>query len=334
MENPPSEMLVPPELVNTSARMQAAYLRRCAAYWQSAGFDAYAEHLRKQADDLDEKDGEGITAKDFANAIKDLRPLPKKSLDDKVAEVASAVEESVRVASVKRFARQLRGQESPPAGPSPEVRQRLAEADRQIARELEIGRLRKEIKRIAAKSAPTKTKRKPDKYDLAIEEIRLAKMERRGFLIECQCSDGLEADEGEPVLRGVRVLGEDSRNRRRYTQQAMQDALPLYEGAKVYLDHPDHPTDTRKVDTLFGRLFNPRIENGGIVADLHYNPAHPKAKAILWFARNDPSALGLSHNAMGQGETRDGVFEVHKIHSVRSVDLVAEPATTSGLFVA
>ena len=147
-----------------------------------------------------------------------------------------------------------------------------------------------------------------------------------------ECCDQADLDAGDYTLRGVRVLGETSLNRRRYTREAMAAALPMYQGAKVFLDHPDNPSKSRSVKDLIGTLENVAPAAGGLSADLHLNPAHPYAAAIAWLAKNRPSAIGLSHNAIGEGETKDGVFVVKRIVSVRSVDLVIDPATVRGLF--
>jgi hypothetical protein len=153
-------------------------------------------------------------------------------------------------------------------------------------------------------------------------------------LVECcqQASARLDGTDG--LLRGVTVLGLSSRNRRRYTPEAATGALRLYQGAFVNLDHPDRPDGPRSVRDRFGRLVNVRFEGGRVKADLRYNPEHPFAATLEWFARNDPGAIGLSHNAVGEGKEEDGVFVVRKIVELRSVDLVAEPATTRGLFEA
>jgi hypothetical protein len=154
----------------------------------------------------------------------------------------------------------------------------------------------------------------------------------RRQLVECCRQSGARLESAAGLLQGVTVLGLSSRNRRRYTPEAAASALSLYEGALVNLDHPDRPDDPRSVRDRFGRLVNVRFEGGRIRADLRYNPEHPFAATLEWFAENDPSAIGLSHNAVGEGKDEAGVFVVRKIVELRSVDLVAEPATTRGLF--
>lgn len=172
--------------------------------------------------------------------------------------------------------------------------------------------------------------RKLLEYNSAALIPRIRRQRRR--IAECcrQTDARLDGDAG--LLRGVTVLGLSSRNRRRYTQEAAVSALPLYEGALVNLDHPDRPESPRSVRDRFGRLVNVRFDGGKVKADLRYNPEHPFASTLEWFAHNDPGAIGLSHNAIGEGKDESGIFVVKKIVELRSVDLVAEPATTRGLF--
>jgi hypothetical protein len=156
----------------------------------------------------------------------------------------------------------------------------------------------------------------------------------RRCLVEWYRQGDARLDGPAGLLRGVTVLGLSSRNRRRYTPEAVAGARGLYEGTPVNLDHPDRPDGPRSVRDRFGRLVNVRFEGDRLKADLRYNPEHPFAATLEWFAENDPGALGLSHNAVGEGKDEGGVFVVRKIVALRSVDLVAEPATTRGLFEA
>jgi hypothetical protein len=159
------------------------------------------------------------------------------------------------------------------------------------------------------------------------------KRRARRTLTECTCQDGLSADPADSVLRHVKILGFDSKNRRRYEEQAAAEAIGLYEGTKCNIDHPEgNPNTSRGLRDRFGKFENVAVEPTGLYGDLRYNPRHPLAEAVRWWAENQPDALGLSHNAVGQGRDEDGVFVVERIVSVRSVDLVADPATTKGLY--
>ncbi len=142
----------------------------------------------------------------------------------------------------------------------------------------------------------------------------------------------LEVDEATGIVRGVKVLGWESRNGRRYLREAVTRKLHLYEDRVVNIDHPTTNGESRSFASRFGRLRGPRVCEDGVRADLHYNPKHPQADSFAWWAKNDPQAIGLSHNAVGEvEEAEDGTLTVTDILEVHSVDLVADPATTNGL---
>lgn len=138
------------------------------------------------------------------------------------------------------------------------------------------------------------------------------------------------------IIRGVKVLGLISQNGRRYTLEAVHKAQPLYEGVKVYPDHPAKATKTRSVTEPFGWLENVQPASDGLYADLHVvNPAEPSQfiKDLYWLAENKADFFALSHNADGEGATdARGVFVVQRITEVRSVDLVTDGATNRSLF--
>jgi hypothetical protein len=135
-----------------------------------------------------------------------------------------------------------------------------------------------------------------------------------------------------PPGPGGTILGFKSRNNRTYTKEAIQAAVHKYEGVKVNLDH-NTGTDPRKFSERFGRMVNVRMGADGLYGDLQYNPKHPLAEAFNWWIKNDPSAIGLSHNATAEVKnTAEGGELVTEIRDVDSVDLVADPATTRGIF--
>jgi hypothetical protein len=145
---------------------------------------------------------------------------------------------------------------------------------------------------------------------------------------------GGRVDRAAGVIRGVRVLGLVSDNGRRYDRAAVEAAIPLYEKKSVRTNHPKRATDSRDVGEVFGWLENVRLERGGLRADLHVlNPKSELAESVFLAAEKNPGLFGLSHNAEGLVRRgADGVDEVYEITEVRSVDLVADPATTRGLF--
>jgi hypothetical protein len=129
------------------------------------------------------------------------------------------------------------------------------------------------------------------------------------------------------VIRGLKVCGLESRNGRKYPLETLREALALYSNVPCNINHGNPEVNDR-----LGRWVNPRLEADGIYADLEYLKSHPMAERIIEAAERMPNVLGFSHNAEGDGEFFEGVWVVKKITEVRSVDLVADPATTNGLF--
>lgn len=140
-------------------------------------------------------------------------------------------------------------------------------------------------------------------------------------------------DRAAGVIKGVKVLGRRSENGREYTPECLNKAVRMYEGVSVRINHPDDPDEMRASEDVFGQLRNVRLADDGMYADLHYLKSHPMARRVCEAAERMPRLFGLSHNAQGDGdENARGVFVVREIVEVRSVDVVADPATTRGLF--
>lgn len=144
----------------------------------------------------------------------------------------------------------------------------------------------------------------------------------------------LMVDREAGVIRNVKIIGFNSQNGRRYTSGALKAAIPLYEGIKVNVDHPEKgPTQQRSSYDRFGKFVNVRfVEGEGLFGDLVYLKSHPIAEQVCEAAERMPDVFGMSHNAQGEGIVdKRGIFEVNKITEVRHVDLVADPATTQSL---
>lgn len=146
----------------------------------------------------------------------------------------------------------------------------------------------------------------------------------------------LRVDRERGIIPGVKVIGFEARNRRYYPPEVLRAALSKYEGAKVNIDHPPHtdPMRPRGVADRFGVLRNVRyVDGSGVHADLHYNPKHALAEQVAWDAEHQPQVIGLSHNALVQpGPRKDGITHIAEVLHVSSVDVVADPATTRGVF--
>ncbi len=141
----------------------------------------------------------------------------------------------------------------------------------------------------------------------------------------------LRVDREKAIIHGVKVLGAVSAKGRQYPLAVRQAALPLYEGRVVNVDHIE-PNQRRSYRDRIGCLRNNVCLEDGNYADLHYNPKHVLAEQLLWDAENAPQNVGFSHDARGPSKLKGGKVVVESIEKVLSVDLVANPATTSGLF--
>ncbi len=144
----------------------------------------------------------------------------------------------------------------------------------------------------------------------------------------------LRVDRTAGVIRGVKLLGLRSKNGRRYRENALSEAAALYEGAKVNINHPKgHPLSPRdyqdRLGVISGVEFRPQQ---GLFGDLHFNPKHTLSEQLMWDAENASQNVGLSHNVLARTAREGGETVVEAITKVQSIDLVADPATTRGLF--
>lgn len=141
-------------------------------------------------------------------------------------------------------------------------------------------------------------------------------------------------DHARGILYGVRIIGHRSKNNRVYTNDCLVEAVPLYEGASVMIDHPEgNLRKSRSYKDQIGILRKVKAGADGLRANFHVNLKHALAEQLLFDAEHAPDAVGLSHNVTVQtSRGRDGETIVERITRVESVDLVVNPATVSGLF--
>jgi hypothetical protein len=144
----------------------------------------------------------------------------------------------------------------------------------------------------------------------------------------------LRVDRTAGVIRGVKLLGLMSRNGRRYREHALVEAVGLYEGAKVNINHPKgHPLSPRDYQDRLGVVRGVQFRSGeGLFGDLHFNPKHALSEQLVWDAEHAPQNVGMSHNVLARTSRHGDETVVEAITKVQSIDLVADPATTSGLY--
>ena len=147
-----------------------------------------------------------------------------------------------------------------------------------------------------------------------------------------ESAPSVDAEAG--VLRGVKLLGMESKNNRRYKREGMQKAASLYEGVKIYVDHPTPGEigNDRRIKDWAGVITQARFESNGIYGDIKLRKESEHFRGILEAATEFPKAIGFSHVADGDSDYEGDTEIVESIKKVFSVDLVADPATTHGFF--
>ena len=157
----------------------------------------------------------------------------------------------------------------------------------------------------------------------------MATLQKRSFL-EFEMSNA-QIDEETGKIRGVKFLGLNSRNGRRYEGSGVRKAVDLYDGRNIYLGHPDNPESERKFDDWLGVSEDPWWDNG-VWGNVQLRTKSPRYPEVIEAARNFSLSLGCSHVAEGGSRFEGGLEIIDEITAVHSIDLVMNPATTNGLF--
>lgn len=150
-------------------------------------------------------------------------------------------------------------------------------------------------------------------------------------------SEAVIVDKEASVIRNVHLVGLKSSNtvkgkRYGYKEVALKEAAPLYEGADVFFAHmTKESTEDRDPRDKVGFVKNVVFKEGkGLFGDINLNSEHPYTPSTLWWARNNPSKLSMSHVATCRYDVKEAAID--KINKVKSVDIVSTGATTDGLF--
>lgn len=141
-------------------------------------------------------------------------------------------------------------------------------------------------------------------------------------------------DEENGIIKGVRIIGRTGKNRD-YSEKAIKQAIPLYEGCEVNVDHPERSNVARERTMGEGwgvlKEITESAGGDGAVGNLHYLKSHAATPVIIERIRRG-FPIGLSHNARGVESRKNGKAMVESVNTVRSVDLVRKPATNANLF--
>jgi hypothetical protein len=140
------------------------------------------------------------------------------------------------------------------------------------------------------------------------------------------------------VIHDVKLLGEASRNpppdNHVYPSETRRKALPLLEGLRVGINHPERSSsgDARDVFESMGLVRNVRDQADGTYGNWHFPPKHRYAEEVFWMAENAPHLLNFSINGDGEKRREGGKAIVESITFLESVDLVSRGATTRSIF--
>lgn len=146
-----------------------------------------------------------------------------------------------------------------------------------------------------------------------------------------KCSDwhqSCSVEVKKRLVTRIAITGEQSRNGYSYSTTALQNAVQLYDGKPVFLDHAanrSRPED-RSTRDLVGSIKNPVFENGRIYGDIHVLETE-SGQTFLKLLELDSPGVGMSHVVKAR-RSADGA-EVEEIVDVISVDAVVNPATTT-----
>jgi len=148
------------------------------------------------------------------------------------------------------------------------------------------------------------------------------------------CFKEITVDNATKTIRNVALVGQVSRNHRRYSRECLQTGASKYEDVRVYLDHPTKEAERqgwRSVRDLAGKIENARFDGQKIRGDIVLLD-NEGGKLTYQLANRMPDIAGMSHNAFGEYHKENGEEIVESIERVVSVDVVTEPATNDGFF--
>lgn len=149
---------------------------------------------------------------------------------------------------------------------------------------------------------------------------------------------GAVVDRENWVIKGVKVLGRESRNGRIYEDAAIKDSARLCENLPVTV-RGGHNREDRDYHCQNGQLRNGEARGLGSSKaasyyDWHLNPADELTEKICYDAEHFPGNVPLSHEvSVYQGEMdEDGVLHVERLIEVDGVAAVYRGGTNRSLF--
>ena len=136
------------------------------------------------------------------------------------------------------------------------------------------------------------------------------------------------------ILKDRLICGWKSKNLgpgskpRIYSRQALKDAVSLFEGESIFLNHEwDVPKGRRKFEHLLGRVTNVHVTEQGMRGDYELSDKHPEAQRIADHYDKKLPLGGMSPDLDAEYAIVDGRQIIVKINKINSLDFVATPAT-------
>ena len=170
----------------------------------------------------------------------------------------------------------------------------------------------------------------PEEYRKKAEEVLRAAANIGEALDDQAVFEALDIEEGKRRAKVVIIKEGWSKNKRYYPAKALAEAVPLFEGAKCYLDHSDiKGIPNRSVRELTGFFENVKFVGKQIEADLQFLDTEAGrvgfdiAKESI---KHNKTLAGLSIRGSGVLRKIEEGYEVESLTSILSVDLVSDPA--------
>ena len=125
----------------------------------------------------------------------------------------------------------------------------------------------------------------------------------------------MRVDRGAGVIRGVKLLGLESRNGRSYLPAALaQAAAPVRRGQGQRQPSQGQPAGGPRLSGSAGLdPQRPCASGEGLFGDLHFNPKHALAEQLAWDAAHAPENVGFSHNVEARTSRAGGQTVVEAI---------------------
>lgn len=160
----------------------------------------------------------------------------------------------------------------------------------------------------------------------AVEKLK----EENTSIIDQDIFEALNVDAEKKKAHVVLIKEGWSKNKRYYPAQVLEQAVPLFEGAKCYLDHSDiKGIPNRSVRELTGFYENVKFAGKQVEADLQFLDTEA-GKVGLDIAKetvkHNKLLAGLSIRGIGTMRKVEEGHEVENLSKIISVDLVSDPA--------